>query len=85
MTDLGWVSDLLDNFVNLVNSELNDTLIHPLRFLELLDEGFLDIGNNLVTKDFGLLRESFFYKESTQNPAKTIIDMVYACPPSLGR
>lgn len=69
--------------MHLFDGQLNNTLVHPSRFLQLLNESVFDVRNNLVSEDFCLLRESFFDEESTQNPAKTIIYMIDASSPAL--
>jgi len=79
----GRITDLLDNVVDLVDGLLRGSFIHPLRGLELLGELCLDVCNDGIAKLLGCGRECFLNKESTQDPANTIINVANTLSPSL--
>ena len=83
MTNLGWIPNLLDNLVNFLDSQLNNILVHPLGLLELFNESILNVRDDLVTKLLRLLRESLLNKETAQNPAETIVDVIDTSSPSV--
>lgn len=70
------VPNLLHDLVDFLDSQLNDTPIHPCGFLQLFDEHLLNIRYNLITKVLSLFRKSFLDEKSTEDPAKAIVHVV---------
>lgn len=71
--------------MNLLNSQFNDAFVHPSSLFQLFDEHFLDVRDNLITKDFRLFRKGLFDEEAAQDPTKTTIDVANTSSPTLWR
>ena len=70
------ITNLLHDLVDFLDSQLNDTLIHPCGFLQLFDEHLLNIRYNLITKVLSLFRKSFLDEKSTEDPTKAVVNVV---------
>jgi hypothetical protein len=47
---LGWIANLLNNLVDLLDGQLHNTLIHPSGYFQLLNEHILDVRYDLVAE-----------------------------------
>jgi hypothetical protein len=72
----------LDNLVDLVDCQFDDRLIHPFGDFQSFDETVLDVVDDLVAKIPRFGRESLFNEKATQDPAKTVVNVSNAGPPS---
>ena len=82
---LSWVSNLLNNLMDFLDSQFDNTFVHPLSLFQLLDEHLLDVWDNLITKILCLFRKCLFDEKPAQDPTKPIVNMANASSPSLWR
>ena len=82
---LGWISNLLNNLMDFLDSQFYDTFVHPSGLLQLLDEHLLDVRDDLITKILPLFRKCLFDKKSTQDPSEAVVNMANASSPPLWR
>jgi hypothetical protein len=78
-----WISDLLPNVVHLLDSQVNDLLVHPLRCLQLFDKRILNFRYDSVPQLLCSLRKSGLDEESAEYPAQTRVNVGDAGSPSL--
>jgi len=45
-----WIANFLNDLVNFLDSQFNNAFVHPSRLLQFLDEHFLNVRDNLITK-----------------------------------
>jgi hypothetical protein len=63
-----WISDLLPDVVHLLDGQVNDLLVHPLRCFQLFDERSFNFRYDSVSQLLRFLGESSLDEESTKYP-----------------